>query len=120
MLVTGMLFFARMLLAAAAYWAMARVGCAFAIPHAFVTLWPPAGLMLALLAVSDRREWASLLAGGIAGSLVSDLSSGYTIPLALVAAVANASESALAAWVLTTRVGTPFRLASVRAVLELA
>jgi integral membrane sensor domain MASE1 len=43
-------------LAAAAYFVSARLGYAFAIPHGFVTLWPPSGLMLGLLVSSIGRH----------------------------------------------------------------
>src|SRR5437868_4117145 len=93
----------RAVLAAAAYFASARLGYAFAIPHGFVTLWPPAGVMLGVLALSPRAAWPSLIAGGMVGSLISDLRTGYTVPLAIAAAVANVGESTLAAAILTRR-----------------
>src|SRR5689334_180629 len=101
-------------LGAVAYFAGARIGYAFAIPHAFVTLWPPAGITLALLMLFRRRYWPAILAGAIAGSLVSDLRSGYSVPLAIAASMANVAESILAAWVVTRRVGSPVRLSTVR------
>src|SRR5688572_21472479 len=98
---------ARVVLAALAYLASARLGYAFSIPNAFVTLWPPAGVTLAFLLMSERREWPALLVGAIAGSVASDPMSGYLPAFALFAAVANAGESLFAAWVVTRRMGGP-------------
>jgi PAS domain S-box-containing protein len=103
--------------AALAYFASARLGYAFAIPHAFVTLWPPSGVMLGLLAVSDKRHWPAFLAGGLAGSFASDLLTGFPIGMAMAAALANGSESLLAAWFVTWRLGSPVTLSSLRAVV---
>jgi two-component system cell cycle sensor histidine kinase/response regulator CckA len=107
----------RLLLAALAYFGSARLGYAFAIPQGVVTLWPPSGVMLGLLAISDRRDWPALLAGGMIGSLSSDLLSGYSGWLALAAAFANNFESLCAAWFLTWRLGQPVQLANLRAVI---
>src|ERR1041385_5810697 len=103
--------------AALAYFASARLGYAFAIPHAFVTLWPPSGVMLGLLAVSDKRHWPAFLAGGLAGSFASDLLTGFPIGMAMAAALANGSENLLAAWFVTWRLGSPVTPSSLRAVV---
>ncbi|MGH7710558.1 MAG: PAS domain S-box protein [Gemmatimonadaceae bacterium] len=105
-------------LAALAYFASARVGYFFAIPNGLVTLWPPAGVMLGLLVLRQRRLWPAVLVGGVVGSLASDLVQGYSVPLAVGAALANNIESLAAAWVVTWRLGQPVRLAGVRAVIE--
>jgi len=111
---------ARIVLVALAYFASARLGYAFSIPNAFVSLWPPAGVTLAFLLMSDRRDWPALFAGAVTGSVASDLMSGYPPVFALFAAVANAAESLLAAWVVTWRLGGPVRRLTVRAVVEIA
>lgn len=113
-----MIFFA--LLAAVAYFVSARIGYATAIPQGIVTLWPPSGVMLALLASTRRRYWPALLMGAFAGSVVSDLRSGYSSGLAVAAAAANESEALFAAWLLTWRLGVPVALSSMRAVLTFA
>ena len=104
-------------LAALAYFASARLGYAFAIPQGVVTLWPPSGVILGLLLLSERRHWAALLIGAFVGGVGSDLLSGATPAFALAAAVANSTESLLAAWVVTWRLGPQVRLSSLRAVL---
>ncbi|MGQ0640887.1 MAG: MASE1 domain-containing protein [Gemmatimonadaceae bacterium] len=108
----------RAVVVALAYFASARVGYLFAIPNGLVTLWPPSGVMLGLLVLSRRQMWPITLAGGLAGSLASDLVEGYSVLLAIGAALANNVESLSVAWLLTRRLGQPVRLQSLRAVLE--
>jgi PAS domain S-box-containing protein len=104
-------------LAALAYFASARLGYAFEIPQGIVTLWPPSGVILGLLLLSERRHWAALVIGAFVGGTASDLLSGATPAFALAAAVANSTESLLAAWLVTWRLGPHVRLSSLRAVL---
>ena len=59
--------------------------------------------MLALLVLSDRRDWPALVTGGFTGALVSVSLYHYPFPLALTAAFANSAESLLAAWVIRWR-----------------
>jgi two-component system cell cycle sensor histidine kinase/response regulator CckA len=73
--------------------------------------------MLGLLALSERRYWPTLLAGGLAGSFASDALNGYSPATALAAAFANGLEALVAAWFVTWRLGSPVRLSSLRAVL---
>jgi PAS domain S-box-containing protein len=105
--------------AAVAYFASARLGYALAIPHGIVTLWPPSGVMLGLLALSKRRDWAPIVVGGFIGSVLSDLFSGFSPGFALASGLANVSESLLAAWYVTSRLGSPVSLTSLRSLLQL-
>jgi two-component system, cell cycle sensor histidine kinase and response regulator CckA len=107
-----------MAVAAGAYFAGARAGYALQIPAGIVTLWPPAGIMLGLLLHCRRSDWPAVVAGGLLASTASDRFSGYSIPLAMWAAVANLGESLFAAWILT-RGGRRVRLDTLRGVLEL-
>jgi PAS domain S-box-containing protein len=93
----------RAMLAALAYFVSARLGAAIALPHNVAAIWPPSGVMLALLVLSDRQHWPALVGGGFAGALVSVLLYHYPLPLALTAATANSAESLLAAWVIRWR-----------------
>ena len=107
----------RVLLAGIAYYASARVGYALAIPHGIVTLWPPSGMVLGILLLCEYADWPPILIGAFVGGMVSDLHSGFSLGFALSAAVANTSESILAAWVVTSRLGPRVRLDNLRAVL---
>src|ERR1043166_460126 len=107
----------RLLLAATAYFVAARRGYAFKIPGGSATLWPPAGVMLALLLLSKRRDWPDLLAGALVGSFLSDRLTGFSVPLAIAAALANATETLVAAWFVRWQLGETVRLTTLRAVI---
>ena len=107
----------RVLLAGIAYYASARVGYALAIPHGIVTLWPPSGVILGILLLSEYSDWPAILIGAFVGGMASDLHSGFSLGFALSAAVANTGESVLAAWVVVSRLGHRVRLDNLRAVL---
>ena len=104
---------------AVAYFATARVGYAGSVGGT-VTLWPPSGLMLGLLAMSPLPRWPWLIAGAITGSMASDLWSGYSLPLAIFAAAANALDAGVGAWILRRVLGSPVRFTTVRAVVVLS
>jgi PAS domain S-box-containing protein len=107
----------RAVLVSVAYFAGARVGYGLAIGKGLVALWPPSGIMLALLLLSPPRQWTPIVVGGFAGSVASDLLTGYTPLVALFAAFANILESFVAARLLVAWLGTPVRLSTVRAFL---
>ncbi|MEO8453507.1 MAG: MASE1 domain-containing protein, partial [Gemmatimonadota bacterium] len=106
-------------LVAVAYFAAAQVGYAFAIPQGTVTLWPPAGVMLGILLLGERRDWPAIVAGGFVGSLGSDIFSGHSMGGAAVAAAVNSVESLLAAWLVRRRLGPRIRLSNLRSALVL-
>ena len=110
----------RVLLVALAYFTAARLGYAFAVGSGTVTLWPPSGVTLALLLLSPRGRWREIVAGGLAGSIASDLISQYSVALALYAAAANVGESLAAALFLQWWIGPTVTLSTVRGVLGLA
>jgi PAS domain S-box-containing protein len=90
----------RALLGSLAYFASARLGYALSV-HGIAALWPPSGVMLALLLLSERRWWPALATGGLLGSVASDLLSGFAPLAALAAATANLTESLVAAGLLS-------------------
>ena len=61
------------MLAALAYFVSAQLGAAIALPHNVAAIWPPSGVMLALLVLSDRQHWPAVVGGGFAGAVVSVL-----------------------------------------------
>ena len=104
---------------AAAYFVAARIGYAFGIGGGLVTLWPPSGLMLALLLINPRHRWPAIVAGGFAGSVASDLRENYSIALALFAAFSNLFESVVAAMVVSRLAPPPVSMNGVRSVAAL-
>jgi len=104
-------------LAGAGYFGAARLGYTLAIPNGPVALWPPAGVMLGLLLVMSGRDWPALVAGAMLGSIAADQVSGYGA-LAIPAAVANAFEWVLAAWLVRRRILRSSQMSRAREVLE--
>lgn len=98
-----MQFLVRAILAGLAYFASAQLGAAIALPHNVAAIWPPSGVMLALLVLSNRRDWPALVVGGFIGAFAFVLQYHYPLPLALTAAFANSAESLFAAWVIRWR-----------------
>jgi len=107
------------ILTAVAYYAGARLGYRFAIIHAIVTLWPPSGVILGLLLSTRRRDWPIIVLGGVLGSILSDLQSGYGLLLAIAAALANATETFVAASFVMWRIKRPLTLTRLREIGEL-
>jgi two-component system cell cycle sensor histidine kinase/response regulator CckA len=105
-------------LAAVAYFASARVGYLLHAPHGVITLWPPAGVMLALLLLSARADWPALAIGGLVGCMLSDAMSHASVGFTIAAGVANIVESMVAALWLRHRLGTRICLGSLREVGE--
>ena len=55
-----------------AYLLAAEVGNHSSVMHVFSTFWPPAGLMVAALLLTETRHWPAILAAGVMGNLISD------------------------------------------------
>ena len=108
----------RATLVAVAYFAGARLGYAFAL-EGTVSLWPPAGLMLGVLAMSSVRRWPWLIGGALAGSVAGDLMWGFAAPMVVAGALANALVFTTGAYVLRRLLGSPVSFSTVRSVLAL-
>jgi len=67
------------------------------------TLWPPSGILFAVLLVTPRKRIGWHVATAAAGSLCANLQAGNEIALSLGFTVANMAESMLATWLLRTR-----------------
>jgi two-component system cell cycle sensor histidine kinase/response regulator CckA len=106
----------RVALVATGYFASARLGYALAIGNGTVTLWPPSGVMLGLLAMAPLRKWPAIIAGGLLGSFASDLQSNYPAWLACAAAFANILESVVGAFVIQRLLPAPVSFSTLRAV----
>ncbi|WP_082443341.1 MULTISPECIES: sensor domain-containing diguanylate cyclase [unclassified Sphingomonas] len=74
------------------------------------TLWPPSGILLAVLLLAPRHRIAWHVAAAAMGAVVANLVAGNPPLTALTFAVANIGESTLAAWLLRRggRGGTSF------------
>ncbi len=106
--------------AAALYVVGALAGYAFMLrPAGMVVVWPPAGLLLGLLLIHERRLWPLLLAGGLAGNAIADLWQGSATSTVILAALANNGEAVFCAWVITTIAGARPTMRSLRDVAAL-
>jgi diguanylate cyclase (GGDEF)-like protein/PAS domain S-box-containing protein len=87
-----------LVLAAAAYWALAKAGLRFGtLPHPYVSpVWPSAGFALALILVHGYRFWPAIFIGALA----VNLEAGASLPVSAGIAAANALSSLFAAYVL--------------------
>lgn len=105
------------------YLAGAEIGHALTLrtaEQAFATFWPPAGMLLAALAVSPYRAWGWMLGAACAANLVSDVGlHGKALVVSLGFCTANGAEACLSAWLLRRYVGQPITLGRVEEVLAL-
>ena len=107
--------------ATAAGYAAARLGYAFMLrPTGVAVVWPPAGVMLALLLLIEKRLWPAVLVGAIVGNVGADVQQMLALPVAVAGSAANAIESVLAAWLLDRVLGPRVTLASLRQVIGFA
>lgn len=85
---------------AVGYFAAAELGNALSIQSTFSTIWPAAGVALAVLLLTGRSEWPVMLLAGMLGNIASDLNHDRVLTMALLFALANASEALLAATII--------------------
>lgn len=108
----------------AVYIASAGIGHYLAFPRAdYWPFWPPNGLLLGVLLVSERKFWPALLAATLPASLISDLIfeefQAGLVHLAVAFWLANTLEPLLAAWILRRFVSDRLTLANTREFLAL-
>lgn len=75
----------------------------FKASSAGAVFFPPAGLTLAALVMSERRRWPMLLATIAAVEVLVDVSQGQALPYVFGFALANTLEPLTGAWLLTRR-----------------
>jgi PAS domain S-box-containing protein len=84
------------------YWLATRLSFYFVVqPASLAGIWPASGIGLAALLLSERRHWGGLLGVIFAVNVISNLSSGNSLPVCAAFAFANTLEPALGAWVFT-------------------
>ena len=112
---------ARLSLFALLYLLFAWVGYRFAlIPSGGVTLWPPSGLFLGALLLTDKRHWAWYVLAGLPAEFTAatwwfDFPPAASLPIY----VGNALEALCSAWLIRRWFDHPFRLADLRSVMAL-
>jgi putative nucleotidyltransferase with HDIG domain len=98
----------------------AEVGNLLSVQHAFSTFWPPAGVFMAVLLISPRRDWPVLIAAAVAGNLCSDLLHGRSLLMTAGFSTANALESVVGAVIVGRLIGSRPKLDSMREALVFA
>ena len=106
----ALLVFVSLMLAAGA-------GNLLSVQMTFATFWPPAGLFLAVLLISDRKDWPVLIACAVAANLTSDLVQGRALLMTIGFSTANALEAVLGATLVGGLIGHRPKLDSLRQVL---
>jgi putative nucleotidyltransferase with HDIG domain len=105
---------AKALILAVGYVLAAEVGNLLSVQRTFSTFWPPAGLFLAMLLISERKDWPVLITAGVLGNLCSDLIHARPILVSLGFSAANVAEALTGAFIVSGLVGARPRLASLR------
>jgi PAS domain S-box-containing protein len=104
-------------LAGSACYLGAWLGYTFAIrPAGISVIWPPSGLMLAMLVLLDKRHWPAAVAGAFAGNVVADLQHHASLAVALEGSAVNSIEVMTAAWLLVRLAGPAISMGSLREV----
>jgi putative nucleotidyltransferase with HDIG domain len=105
---------AKALLLAVGYVIAAEIGNLLSAQNTFATFWPPAGLFMAALLISERKDWPLLIAAGIAGNLCSDLLQGHALLVTVGFAAAHAIEALAGAVLVGALSGARPKLDSLR------
>lgn len=116
----GIPLWGRAVLFAAAYALAAELGNLLSVQSFFATFWPPAGLFVAILLISERRDWPALIAAGIIGNLGSDMLHGRALLASAGFSAANVLEALTAATLVSALVGRKPRLDTLRDVMAFA
>jgi integral membrane sensor domain MASE1 len=102
------------------YFVAAQLGNALSVQHEFSTFWPPAGILLVLLVMTEPRQWVALIAAAAVANVSSDLMHDRALVVGLGFAFANCAEASLGAALVRRLVGIPAILSSRRKVFGFA
>lgn len=111
---------AQALLTALLYFLTARLSLALVMqPAGLAAVWPPSGLLLAILLLTAVGRWPLLIASVAAAIFLANLSAGNSALVSLGFALANCAESLLAAALLRRLHPGPLTMARLRHVVLL-
>lgn len=102
-----------------AYYASARLGYTLTMQPAGVYVWPPAGVLVAVLLLRPRREWLFLCLGAVTGGVSADLGHYSRFGSALANSVVSILGSLAVAWVVRALAGRVVTLRSLRELMAL-
>jgi len=98
--------FVHLALIAGAYFASVRLGLLFVVqPEWIASIWPPSGVALAALLLSNRRKWISILLVILIVNVAGNLTGGNTLVVSLGFGLVNTFEAGLSAIVITRILG---------------
>lgn len=90
------------------------------MPFAGVTLWPPSGLYLAALLLSEKHHWPWWIMAGLPAEVAGSMALfGFPFSASLVIYLGNSLEALAGAWLIRHWCGVPFRLDGLQEVLVL-
>ena len=119
-------YVARVALLAGIYWLTGKLGQLVAVPPGYATvIWPPSGIMLAVLLMYGRGLWPGVYLGSFLLNLsngdlaLGDMLGSQALLLATCISVGQAVQVLLAYELISRRFGRPIRLASYQDVLRL-
>ncbi|QEL20454.1 PAS domain S-box protein [Limnoglobus roseus] len=105
---------------AGTYFAAARFGVAFVVqPESISVFWPPAGLLLAYLLLTDRCYWPFALAAAFGATVVANFGIGKGVGPSIGFGIVNALEPAVGAWAISRLRRRAFGLESTQDLLLL-
>ena len=107
-------------LIALAYFLCSRLSLFFVQPKGVTIFWPPSGLLLAFLLLSERRLWKHIIPAVFLTYLVANIIMGNNLVTNLGHVVANCTEGFVGAWILQRLMGTPITLKKFKKVLVFA
>ncbi|MHC4454662.1 MAG: MASE1 domain-containing protein [Planctomycetota bacterium] len=107
-------------LIALAYYLCSRLSLFFVQPKGVTIFWPPSGLLLAFLLLSERRLWKHIIPAVFLVNLVANIIMGNNLVANLGHVVANCTEGFVGAWILQRLMGTPITLKKFKKVLVFA
>jgi diguanylate cyclase (GGDEF)-like protein len=105
------------ILFALSYVLAAEVGHFLSFRGNFATFWPPSGVYLAGLLLTERKSWPFVIGAALIGNVASDvLLHGQALPASLGFWVANTLQAATVAMLVQRRLGKPFDMGRLRSV----
>ncbi len=106
-------------LIALSYFLCAKLSLFFVQPKGVTIFWPPSGLLLAFLLLSERRLWKYIIPAVFLTYLATNIIIGDSFIINLGHVVANCTEGFVVAWTLQSLIGTPITLRKFKKVLGL-
>jgi PAS domain S-box-containing protein len=89
----------RMVVVSLLYLGGAAIGQTFSVrPSAFATFWPPSGILVAALLLSETRQWPWLLLAALPANIAFDLLNGRMLWVSLCFSLGNLLEALAGAW----------------------